>query len=455
MKKQVIILGAGISGLSLAWFLRRRFGKKIGITILEKSDRAGGWIRTNRETGFIFEQGPRSCRTKGSGIETLNLIKQLNLQHRVIGADRSSHYRYIRSDQKFRMVPSGLFSMISSPWLYRIVPAIFRDLFSSKSRNPDESIYDFVSRRFSRTIAEDLIDPFASGIFAGDIRKLSVKSCFPQLYEWEQSSGSVLRGMLQERKNRSRSSNAFIQKMQKVSLFTLKEGMEELTEELEAQLGEHLQLSTDPVSLRCYPYHAEVQLSNGQVLDADHIYTTIPSKALAHYFAPYHQELVDILNGIPTSSIASVNLGYHRKVLKKKGFGYLIPSHEKQKILGMVWDSCVFPQQNQIPEETRLTVMIGGSHFSNFDHHNENDFLQIALAAVEDHLGIHLQPAAFNVTIARNAIPQYCIGHSAKVAKAEEVLSRIFPRLTLHGSSFHGLSVNDCIANSKRLEELF
>lgn len=451
--KRWIILGGGISGLSLAWFLKRRFGERIDLKLLEKAERPGGWIQTIQHEGFLFEKGPRGCRSKHDAIETLKLIEQLNLQNQVIAASPSARYRYLLMDKKLRRLPAGPFSLMASSLMCAVISAFIRDLRTLPAEQEDESIYCFISRRFNRAIAEKLIDPFVSGIFAGDIRKLSIKSCFPLLHQWEQSHGSVLKGALASGRKKTSTLSPFIQEMQKHPLFSLKKGMASLVDELAKKLQPHLLLSHEVKALRWRQQCVEIELSNGLTLEADHLFSTIPAYALAPLVAPLHQALSSLLADIPTVSLALVSLGYHRSVLPKKGFGYLVPTREKEKILGVVWDSSVFPQQNQIPEETRLTVMMGGEHMPHMIRFSEQELKAMALNAISSHLGIETVPDAISVTVAKSAIPQYVIGHARKVTALETTLSRVVPNMTLSGHSFYGISVNDCIANNKRLEE--
>src|ERR1700733_4667132 len=120
--KRYIILGAGISGLSLAWFLKRRFENRANIIILEKEDRAGGWIQTVQQDGFVFEQGPRGCRPKGiTGTETLRLIEELGLQKEVVFANPAAHLRYLLIRKKLRALPLGVFSFLTFPLPWKIV----------------------------------------------------------------------------------------------------------------------------------------------------------------------------------------------------------------------------------------------------------------------------------------------------------------------------------------------
>lgn len=451
--KHFVILGAGISGLSLGWFLKRRLGNKIRLTILEQSDRPGGWIRTDLVEGCLFEAGPRSLRSKGNGLETLKLIEKLRLQSEVIPAGPKAKKRYLWSGGKLRGLPSGPLSMLASP-LTRTVPfAMLREVFRKKGELPDESIASFITRRFGNHISEKLFDPLTTGIFAGDIKKLSIRSCFPNLYQWEKKHGSVCWGMLRGREKTRRARSPFLEKISRSPIFSFKEGMETLPDALAETLAPHLRCNSAVTSLSSYTDRVEIELVDGSALKADHVFSTLPAAKLAPFFKNQHRELSTLLMSITGSSVAVVQLGYFRKVLRKEGFGYLVPASERESILGCVFDSSVFPQQNQIPEETRLSVMIGGVRNPSLVDQSEDCLKKMAMKSLEKHLGIMTEPDVASVKVARSAIPQYFVGHMDKIDRIGMILARIYPRITLTGNSFLGVSVNDCVANSKRLVE--
>ncbi|CCB91037.1 protoporphyrinogen oxidase [Waddlia chondrophila 2032/99] len=451
--KHFVILGAGISGLSLGWFLKRRYGSKIQLTILEQSDRPGGLIRTDFVEGSLFEQGPRSLRTRGNGLETLKLIEKLQLQSQVIAANPKAKKRYLWTGGKLRKLPTGPLSFLTSP-LTRTLPwVMLREMFRKKSVLPDESIASFITRRFGSRVSEKLFDPLTTGIFAGDINKLSIRSCFPDFYQWEKQYGSVCKGMVRRRRCAKRAGTPFLEHYSRVPLFSFKEGMETLPCALAEVLAPHLRCNTAVVSLRSCADRLEIGLADGNTLTADHVFSTLPAAKLAPLFENRHRELSTLLMSISGSSVAVVQLAYFRKVLRKEGFGYLVPSSERESILGCVFDSSVFPQQNQIPEETRLTVMIGGMRAPDLVNQSEKHLKSLAVKSLESHLGIGTEPDTASVKIVRSAIPQYFVGHMEKVERIGTILARIYPRMTLAGNHFSGVSVNDCIANSKRIVE--
>lgn len=435
MTRHIVILGAGISGLALGWFLKRNFGSKIKLSILEKTSRVGGWIQSVEKGNFLFDLGPRSCRSCGNGAATLRLIEELNLQDQVIKGDPLANKRYLYTQQQLRQLPSNFFSMLFSPLGRGILPALYRDWRTTSGNFEDESIYDFMVRRFSKELAEQFMDPLVSGIYAGDIHQLSLRSCFPQLHEWEQYYGSVVRGAISDRK--------------KTMLFSFQKGMETLPLCLEKRLLAEIQLNSEAVGLDFIENGVKVMLADGGLLHADHLYSTISAEALAPLIKPHHTELSQTLAGISSTSVAVVNMGYKKRVLQKSGFGYLVPSREKENILGVVWDSCVFPQQNRQEEETRLTVMLGGAHMSHFHQRTKDEFLQIALKALDHHLQIDLEPEMALVNIAASAIPQYTVGHEKRVSSIKKEMLHLSSNATLLGSSYCGVSVNDCIAQAE------
>lgn len=452
MKPVIVILGAGISGLSLAWQLRKEYGDQIDLKVIEKSSRSGGWIQTIQQNDFLFEQGPRSCRTNRAGTATLNLVEELNLQDQVIEADKSAHIRYLFRHGSLHQIPNSFKSFGASSFKGMLIKSILKDLTSARRQIPDESIGSFITRRFGRKLAEEFVDPFVSGVFAGDMDKLSVAACFPHFVKAEEQHRSLIWGSL-KRKSKPITSSPFVQKMQKSSLFTFKGGMETLTKALADRLENHITYQKYAIGLKAHEEGINIQLDDGEILACNHLFCTIPSHELVSLFN--NESVKACLNNIPFASVAAVNLGYNKNVLKSEGFGYLVPSNEKEKILGVVWDSSAFSKQNTHPNQTRLTVMIGGSRFESFEQHNAESFKTIAIEAVSRQMNINSEPDAIQIKIAKHAIPQYLIGHQANLTHLRQLTAQFSPHITLLGNSFQDISVNECISASVSTSRTF
>lgn len=165
-----------------------------------------------------------------------------------------------------------------------------------------------------------------------------------------------------------------------------------------------------------------------------------------------------MLDRIKSVDVAVVNLAFEgSSVLPVDGFGYLVPATENTGVLGTVFDSCAMPLQNSRPDTTRLTVMLGGHKFSKYYNCENVDnlekyFLSIALDTVRNHLGINIKPLAHKVHIHRQCIPQYQVGHTQLTSEIKSWLANhCSGRLELLGSSFNGVSVNDCIKTAREI----
>lgn len=422
--KKIIIIGAGISGLSLAWYLQKK-DPSLEIQILEKTDRPGGWLYTKHLGEFLFEQGPRTFRASGSGA-LLELVKDLGLE--VIYSAKEALHRYIYYKGKLEALPSNLFSFLFSPLTRDLLPAFLSEPFKPRGEKEDETIYEFISRRLNCNAAERLFDPMTLGIYAGDIRKLSLKSCFPLLHEWEKTKGSLIKGMLTKQKAPS-------------GLFSFQKGTSSLIQALVKNLQVEFHFNSEVVSLCPQGKKVEVVSSQGKYL-ADQAFLATPCSTAAKLLPS-----CSFLREMRSNSLTVVCLGYHQKVLQKQGFGYLIPSFAGEPVLGAVWDSHVFPQQNRQTEETRITVMLKEA--------TEVKSLALAKDALWRHLGIERTPDASVAFLAKNAIPQFEVGHANKLAAFEKQLSQTFPQVGVVGNYLESISVSGCLDRSKKIAEDF
>lgn len=358
--KKIVIIGAGISGLAAGWYHKQKGNQ---VTILEKSDRVGGWIRTTLLDDFLFEEGPRGFRPSGKGKRTLALVKELGLEKELLPACKEAKIRYLAKKGKLHRF---------YPFRPSLLFALLRYKLTSPSQEEDESIASFCSRRFGRKITNTLVDPLVKGIFGGKIDELSMKSCFPSL--WDGNFKKPERSL--------------------VPLYSFRNGMETLTQALGRRLEEHIVLNT-PVS------HIEK-------LEADLIIAAIPSPAFTY------------------RTLTTVNLGWKSRLLPKRGFGFLVPSSENEKIMGMTWDSELFPEQNR-GEMTRICVMLEGEQTG-----------ETALDGVKNYLGIERHPDATLIRYPK--LPHYLVGHAQRLSFFQKHSPALFI-----GNAYSGVGVNDCI----------
>lgn len=432
LKKHIVVIGAGISGLCAAYHLSRNF-PLAHITVLEKEKRAGGWMRSEQRDGFFFEMGPRVF--KGSKSKALlQLICELGLKNKVLVSSRSSR-RYIAQGAHLRPLPKGPLSFIFSSYFLPLCFSCVRELFIKPSKNSDESVADFIERRFGRYVHDNLFDPLVQGIYATDTKDLSILSCFEKLKMLEMQHGSVIRGGLKEL---IRKSSQQVKTPLSSKLFTVDGGVEKIIDALKEKgrfelCDRHAVLS---LKKEADGYHIE---TDRRRLKADAVFIAVDASSAAKILQDGASYAAHLLSSIPSVSITSVCIGFKDKVLKKKGFGYLVPSKENSPILGCVMDSEVF---HDTKGQTRLTLMLKGVEYS------EKKIKELTSFALQDHLGLVQPPDYTHVVSSERCIPKMLVGHSDIIARLQKEMQKSMPDCFLIGNYVSGVSVNDCIATA-------
>uniref|UniRef100_A0A665T458 Protoporphyrinogen oxidase n=1 Tax=Echeneis naucrates TaxID=173247 RepID=A0A665T458_ECHNA len=472
--KTVAVLGGGIGGLAASYYLCKS-PQVTKVIVLESSSRFGGWLwSTRRSDGAVFEHGPRGIRPTGAvGRNTLNMVDDLGLAGDVLPVTYShvaSKNRYLYVNKQLHRMPSGISGLLRTvpPFSRPILWSVGMEILVKKSKEDDESIHSFVSRRLGKELADIAVDSLCRGVFAGDCRKLSVRSCFPVLYNAEQRRGSLALGMLLgSGPSPVVPARPLAQRSAKESWaqWSLRRGVESLPESITGflQKSSRVELHRHAVVKQICPSASgwKIHLEDGAV-SADHIISALPAKALSSTLPSSCQPLIQELQDIATVTVAVVNLEYDGSILPVMGFGHLVPSSEDRSLLGIVYDSVPFPEHNKPNgHTTRLTVMMGGAwfqeDFGDPETVKEEHLLQRATEAVQTHLGVTSVPSWSWVALERDCIPQYYLGHHRRVG---EYSMRTFIKkknlsLSLIGSSYDGVSVNDVIFSGRTaVEEL-
>ena len=447
-QNKIVIIGAGISGLTRAYFLTK---KGFNVTVLESRDVVGGSMRTIKKDGYLIDFGPNS------GLETTPLIKQmvdeLGLSEQFIYADEVGNNRYILKKGELLPLPTGGGAFLKSElFSTKAKLRLMAEPFIGKSDDGYyQSISEFVTRRLGHEFLDYAIDPFVSGVYAGDPSKLSVKSAFPKLYRLEELYGGLIKGMIKgakERKARNEESK------QSAKMFSFKDGMQVLPNAIAEYLGDKVKLNANVDKVLKSENGYKVRFNVNGVpaeIETDEVISAVPSYTAAKIFNEIDPNLAAHLNGIFYPSVMVIYLGYDKLKISRNldGFGFLIPGKEKRNFLGAIWSSTIFP--NRAPKgKAGFTIFVGGAKKQDYNWNKPDLIIAEVLSQFERIMKITGSPELVEYNIWKHAIPQYNIGyieHENYFLRFEKAN----PGLHLTANFRGGISVGDCVKSNGEL----
>lgn len=437
----VIVIGAGISGLACAYALKKR---GVDVAVLEASDAAGGLIRSMEENGFLFETGPQSFSTTAQ----LNaLIDELGLKSEFVSAPAKAP-RYILVNGQLRPVPLSPGAFLGSSLLtWSTKLSILRDPFG-KSFPPeeDESMAAFVRRKFTQELLDLLVGPFVSGVYAGDPEKISCRAAFPTLYEAEKTAGSLVRGMKAAAKKRTAP-------RVKPTLASFRRGNQTLINALVEKLGDALRAGVRVEQVSRTSDNQFTLITGPRQFQCEHLIIATPTAVAAALLRSLAPSASDALSQIEYAPVAVVSLAYRRADVAHSldGFGFLVPRSAGKKILGTVWTSSLFP--NRVPSDhVQMTSFLGGATDPDTASLSDSSLVELTHRELSPILGLKASPTASRVTAYDRAIPQYNLGHTARLATIAADLAKI-PGLHLTGNYFRGPAIGSCVEHAQAVAE--
>ncbi len=447
----ITIVGGGISGLSLAYFLLEK-DPGLEIRILEAEDRPGGKICSDSTEGFLCERGVNGFLDNKP--LTLELARKLSLTP--LRSNDAAKKRFIYSRGRLYPLPESPQAFLLSGLLSPCGRGrIFYEVLSPKGKEEDETLASFAKRRLGKEAYEKLIDPMASGIYAGDPEKMSLKSSFPRIHELERTYGSLIRALLKLQKEAKKSGKS-VGPGPGGRLTSFYDGMETIVRSLRDVLGQRLLVSKGVTSIDKREDRYTLYLEDGSVMESDMVILACPAYAASEILTDFAPALAAHLSEIPYPAVSVACLGFRLEDIHHNinGFGFLVPSSEKRKILGTLWDSSIFP--NRAPEGyVLMRSMIGGARASELALEDEERVTGIVLDELKDIMGIDVSPDFVRIYRHEKAIPQYNVGHETRLHEIDIAISG-YRGLFLTGNAYRGIGVNDCIQNSYKLaEELY
>lgn len=458
--KKIIIIGGGISGLATAWLLRSKAqaaGKELQIILLEKEEQPGGKIRSIKADGYTCEWGPNGFLD--SKPQTLDLCRALGVESNLHRSNDNARKRFIYSGGELHQLPDGAPTFLTSrliSWPGKLRLALEPTPFiASAPAGVDETLADFGRRRLGGEALDKLIAPMVSGIFAGDPETMSLESCFPRIAELEREYGGLIRAMIMLGKKKKKD----IAEGKVVSsaagpggvLTSFREGIQYLSDALATSLGDIVKTGITVTSVQGGKGDRyQVACSDGTNHEADQVIMASPAFAAAEMLSSLDSGIAAVLRQIPYASMTVVCFGYRREQIKRDldGFGYLIPKKEGRSTLGTLWDSSMF--ENRAAEnKVLLRSMMGGACFPEYVNLSDDEVVARVGQDLKMTMGIDSAPEFVRVFRHPQAIPQYTVGHGARLEKLAGLL-KAHPGLILTGNSYRGIGLNDCVAAAER-----
>lgn len=442
----VAVIGAGISGLSTAFWLSRQGHS---LKVLEKEDRVGGSIETTYEDGFLIEHGPNS------GLETNPLIaklsRELDIDDQMIYANEEANNRYIVRNSRLHSLPMSPPKFIGTDlFSWRAKLRVLGEFFVGEGSN-EETVADFVSRRLGSEFLDYAINPFVAGVFAGDPTELSVRAAFPKLVALEDDHGGIFKGVIKGRRERKKRAEAGEESKQSARMFSYRNGLSTLTDALGARLKEDLLTSVHVRDIQRSGEEWQVTIESEAGRDsfeARAVLMATPAYVTADFLRDIDNIAASTLEEIPYARVAMIFAGYDssRVPLDLDGFGYLIPEKENFNTLGTIWSSTVFP--GRAPEgRVCFTTFMGGRRQPEKLELSDEELLAEMLEDFSVLMGIDSEPEKVFQRRWPKAIPQYTRGHLEREKQMDE-FERRHPGLFITGNHRGGISVADCIKNS-------
>lgn len=454
-KKRVLVIGGGITGLAAAFYLKRR-APKAELILVESSSRLGGKIETERAEGCLFETGPDSfLARKESAAE---LVRDVGLEKELVHNDRGQAFVCVGRQlypipKSFHMgIPTSLAALKHAPFLsYKGKARAALDyVLPCYRRDGDVSAGNFFKYRFGSELVDCLIEPLLSGIYAGDLDRLSMQATFDRFLQMEQQAGSLIRAL-----SHHTGKQAFKRDDGKGQFLSLKTGLQSLVNRLEQQLSSQAKLiKNNPVrQVTKEGSHYQVLLGDGTSLAVEGMISAVPHPVNEKIFprTPYFASLARQR----ATSVATVVLGFVGKLdEKKKGTGFVVSRRSDLTITACTWTGEKWPHTVP-PGMTLLRCYVGRPDDEAIVDEEDETIVKKVLHDLQKVMGLQKdkKPLFSYVRRWHQAMPQYVVGHRQWLAHLRRHLASEWPGVHLVGASYDGLAIPDCISQGKRAAE--
>jgi len=433
------IVGAGLSGLSTAFYLKR-LRPQVELVIFEAGVRAGGTMQTHVIDGFHFEAGGNGFLTNKP--DCLQLVRDSGLELELMPSSAEARKRYLFHDRLHRLPesPPAFLESTLLTWPQKL-RVLAEPLIRARRDGYDETVREFGDRRLGAAFTSTFLDAMCAGIFGSTPDRLSVAAAFPLVVALEREHGGLMRGMLARRKRETGPGGV---------LTSFRGGLTALAMHLSTVIDAEWRWSSvvRRIERRGRGYRV---FDDPAGTDLDAVAICAPAYAASSMLTELDPAIAERLRRIEYAPIAVVGFGYRAHPNAFDGFGVLTTTGSRQPILGVLWDSSVFPGRAP-PGSKSLRVLIGGQRNPELAVQGESGLVRTARAGLAAVMGADPEPEVTFVHRWERGIPAYSRGHIENVDQVFDALAR-WPRLHLACNAYRGVAMNDCVRNGRLLAE--
>ncbi|WP_034751323.1 protoporphyrinogen oxidase [Halalkalibacter wakoensis] len=454
--KTIAVIGGGITGLSTMHYLskqKKKHNLDLNLILIEKNEFLGGKIHSVSTDEFIMETGADSIVARHESV--MPLIEDLQLQEQVVY--NSTGVSYLFSQNELHAIPAdsifGIPTSVESLYKSTLVSEkgkqeALKDLEKeNKQFTKEDSIGAFLEFFLGKELVEKQIAPVLSGVYSGNLNKLSIASTLPYLLDYKNKYGSIIKGLEKNKETfNAQSAKKFI---------SFKNGMSTLMDRMEEELSESLILKgVTTTNIKKEDQQYQITFSNHQPIYADNVVITTPHHVAQRLLDDkrLHADFAQLLN----SSLKSIYLGFDiaDEELPADGTGFIVSNSDSVLCDACTWTSRKWEHTSKKRNLlVRLFYKSSNPSYSALKQMSKDDFIQTALTDVQKSLGLQAQPTAVEVTFWDELMPNYTLSHSEAVRSLNEKMTSFFPNVTLAGCSYFGVGIGACIKNGQDTAE--
>jgi oxygen-dependent protoporphyrinogen oxidase len=460
---RVCVVGGGISGLAAAHRLQQAGAE---VELLEGSGRVGGLIGSENIEGSVVETGADSILTEKPW--ALRLAEELGLAREIIAtraAQRGAHIvragKLERIPQGFSLIaPTDLAALARSPLLSaggKLRAALELAVPTRGHDVEDESLEGFVVRRLGRELFDRMAQPLAGGIYGADPKKLSLRATMPRFLDLERKYGSVIRGLRAATKlaagpaqaaRAGAPSNGAASGARYGLFAAFTGGMQTFVDRLDRQLEGRVRTRRIVTAIEGDErgYRVEAQ---GVVSACDAVVVAVPAHVAARVLVGFDPALAGELSNIDYASAVTVTLSWPRSAIAHPldAFGFVVPTVEHRGVIASTWASVKYEGRSP-PDKALIRVFIGGHRGQHLLEYDDGELIALARRELRDLIGVSAEPEWTKVVRYVRAMPQYHLGHLARVARIEALASK-HARFALAGNAYRGVGIPDAVKSGE------